>query len=225
MWGINFGGFITEMDNLINECPLACYTLSMHKRNAFTLVEILITIVIIAILASISMVAYSGIQTRAQAASTLATESNYAKVIQIYQSTQGDYPVTTDNGGMPLPFASSSGFICAGDPSDYPAKDGFLAGSCATTDGGVTSSMNASSSFHSQLTSVSGTIRVNSNNVVVAGSNRFRGVNYAAYPSSVGSGSVRLQYYVNGDVSCGSGAKDYYAPPTNITYCLFYLRH
>ena len=64
----------------------------IKKANAFTIVELLIVIVVIAILAAISIVAYRGIQDRAQASSAQATASQVAKKIQVAYTENDTLP-------------------------------------------------------------------------------------------------------------------------------------
>lgn len=69
-----------------------------HRRapstylRGFTLIELLIVIVIIAILAAITVVAYNGIQSRAQNVSTTSAVTQYARGLMMYQSENGSYP-------------------------------------------------------------------------------------------------------------------------------------
>ncbi len=69
----------------------------------FTIVELLIVIVVIAILATISIVTYSGIQTRAENTKTIQSVSAYAKAIALYAADKGAYPIQN--------------FSCLGSPS------------------------------------------------------------------------------------------------------------
>ena len=63
------------------------------KRNSgFTIVELLIVIVVIAILATISIVAYNGIQTRANNSAAASAAENVAKKLEAYNSINGNYP-------------------------------------------------------------------------------------------------------------------------------------
>lgn len=62
------------------------------KQSGFTIVELLIVIVVIAILAAVSMVAYSGMQQRANNARTTAAVKQVITVIQGYIATNGSYP-------------------------------------------------------------------------------------------------------------------------------------
>lgn len=61
----------------------------------FTIVELLIVIVVIAILAAITIVAYNGIQTRAENTATINGVAAYAKALSLYAVDNGQYPSTT----------------------------------------------------------------------------------------------------------------------------------
>lgn len=62
-----------------------------HKQPGFTLVELLIVIVVIAILATISIVAYNGVQDRARTSSGQQLASEIAKKAEIYNTLIGRY--------------------------------------------------------------------------------------------------------------------------------------
>lgn len=69
----------------------------MKKAYGFTIVELLITIVVIAILASISIVAYNGIQTRARAVAIISGIKAIEKAFQMHGTMEGwsTYPRDT----------------------------------------------------------------------------------------------------------------------------------
>lgn len=62
------------------------------KQTGFTIVELLIVIVVIAILAAITIVAFNGIQDRARLSAAQAELANLAKQAQIYSVDAGAYP-------------------------------------------------------------------------------------------------------------------------------------
>lgn len=91
----------------------------MQRRKGFTVVELLIVIVVIAILAAISIVAYNGIQTRAENTKTLQALTQYAKAVQMYAASKGQYPTTTvypclGPSGTQCAFVAGSG-TCTGN--------------------------------------------------------------------------------------------------------------
>ena len=86
---------------------------SMHKRNhlqAFTIVELLIVIVVIAILASISIVSYTGIQGRAAATVLQSDLRNAATQLTLDYTYNGTYPgsAAAANEGKGLTKSSST---------------------------------------------------------------------------------------------------------------------
>lgn len=88
-------------------------------RKAFTLVELLISIVVVAILAAISVTAFSNIQDRAYATDLLARTDAYEKALKLYHIENGRFP---DYG--------TSWGTCLGQVSDYPAEDDYPEGAC-----------------------------------------------------------------------------------------------
>ena len=97
-------------------------TKKLRHHRGFTIVELLIVIVVIAILASITIVAYNGIQNRAQNVRMLSAFDAYEKAIRMYAlNNNGEYP--------PDMFGIRD--FCLGD---YPAKNGFDEGVCGYVD-------------------------------------------------------------------------------------------
>ncbi|MBM3210179.1 prepilin-type N-terminal cleavage/methylation domain-containing protein [Candidatus Saccharibacteria bacterium] len=66
--------------------------------RGFTIVELLIVIVVIAILASITIVAYNGIQTRATNTARYNEIKAWQKSFELYKATYGNYPAVADGG-------------------------------------------------------------------------------------------------------------------------------
>lgn len=75
-----------------------------RNKPGFTIVELLIVIVVIAILAAISIVAYNGIQQRARNSQTATLVNAYIKGLTQYAITNGSYPSL-----------SNSPYICLGE--------------------------------------------------------------------------------------------------------------
>lgn len=64
----------------------------LTKKPGFTIVELLIVIVVIAILAAVSVVAYSGITNQAKHSAALSDLGQIAKKMEIYKVRNGSYP-------------------------------------------------------------------------------------------------------------------------------------
>ena len=88
----------------------------VRRLRGFTIVELLIVSVVIAILASISVVAYTGIQRRANTAAIISTVRNYATIFEQYAAIHGKLP--------------DSSWNCIGGDEGLPAEDGYEAGYC-----------------------------------------------------------------------------------------------
>lgn len=88
---------------------------STTRKRGFTIVELLIVIVVIAILAAISIVAYNGVQQRARNSTRVSEAQEWVKILNMYAATTGTYPF-------------SSGSRCLG--YDFPKYGSNTAGSC-----------------------------------------------------------------------------------------------
>ena len=72
-----------------------------HNSSGFTIVELLVVIVVIAILAAITIVSYTGITTKANAAVLQSDLANNTQVLKIYYTLNGSYPATLDTNNCP----------------------------------------------------------------------------------------------------------------------------
>lgn len=71
-------------------------------QKGFTIVELLIVIVVIAILAAISVTAYTGVQTRSKDNKRAADIATIEKALRGYEAMHGGLPVTWAYGGSAL---------------------------------------------------------------------------------------------------------------------------
>ena len=74
----------------------------MNQHRGFTLVELLIVIVVVAILASISLVAYNGIQDRARDSQRAQDMASIRKALEIYYIENGAYPSSAGCGSSAI---------------------------------------------------------------------------------------------------------------------------
>lgn len=104
-------------------------------KHGFTIVELLIVIVVIAILASISVVAYNGIQSRANDSRIRNAASQVAKAISAYSVTASSNAVVGGFGSTVAPSAQgcvdgSQGWFASGvytcTAEDHLVRNGAL---------------------------------------------------------------------------------------------------
>ena len=67
---------------------------TLKEQKGFTIVELLIVIVVIGILAAITIVAFNGIQNRANNTAAKAAADTVLKKAEAYNSIKSSYPVT-----------------------------------------------------------------------------------------------------------------------------------
>lgn len=91
-------------------------------RHGFTIVELLIVVVIIAVLAAITVAAFNGVQRRANESASASGASTAVKKIELYKGVNGTYPATL----------ADVAFSPAGGTSYQYYVDGTSANYCVT---------------------------------------------------------------------------------------------
>ena len=97
-----------------------------RTTTGFTIVELLIVIVVIAILAAITIVAFNGIQRRAQNAQYSSAVDAAVKAVRAYEATHGSLEELFMVDGEEAPTT------CMQKTADLPAIAGFAEGECMT---------------------------------------------------------------------------------------------
>jgi|GEM_PF-2201772 len=111
-----------------------------QKQTGFTIVELLIVIVVIAILAAITIVSYNGITSKAKQAQVLSAMDRWEKAFLLEKNETGqatawdharpDFVTTHPNAANP-DYQETHGEACL--PGDYPAEGEFREGECSVS--------------------------------------------------------------------------------------------
>lgn len=151
------------------------------KQTGFTIVELLIVIVVIGILAAITIVAYNGIQTRAENTKTTQAVAQYVKAILSYSAINGMYPVET-------------GYPCLGAYPPATPCGAFAGGNCFGT--GYTTTL---ASFDANMKTIfNSVVPEPSTQIMSCGGVQVRGAYY--YPSNGKIASI--YYFLRGNQPC-----------------------
>ena len=180
-------------------------------KNAFTIVELLVVIVVIGILAAITIVSYSGITERAYNAKVISIIDGYDKIFEMYYIDNSTYP----DGQV----EANDKIICLGEESDYPANSDFASGQCVKSE--TFGDVYVDEATNDELKSfMSGSVINGSIPTTSLGVEKYRGIFY-----SVSSGRPpELLYTMNGNADCARGEKNFKAA-ANITTCVFELEN
>lgn len=175
-----------------------------RNNQGFTLVELLVVIVVIGILATITLVAYTGLTTKARNAAFLSAFDTYEKTIDIYYGQHNSYPLTVDSSGNSTASPSTATLACLGtgytQTSDFPVNQCYIYSGIvgAVVNSGVNT---AFATVISSLPSMdSGTTYSPSGTVV-------RGLLYEGYDDTQGNHNAELLYFIPNDQTCGRGYK------------------
>lgn len=146
-------------------------------KSGFTIVELLIVVVVIAILAAITIVSFNGIQAQAANSKTSKALSDWVKILNMYRADNGRWP---------------NGWTCLGEgyPSS-PATSGSNTGHCRSTN---TDAVTRSPAFETELRKYAGGGTLPTPSFVMAanGSNEWRrGIHYA-----YGGGGSGTEVYI-----------------------------
>jgi prepilin-type N-terminal cleavage/methylation domain-containing protein len=89
------------------------------RQSGFTIVELLIVVVVIAILAAITIVSYNGITQQANASAAKSTAATFQKKAELYYSDKGHYPYSgTVLNDSDEPFHITTGFTYTAADTD-----------------------------------------------------------------------------------------------------------
>ena len=92
--------------------------------SGFTIVELLVVIIVIAILATISVMTYRGVVQRAKSVQVVANMDGWAKSLQMVATFGEQWP------GVITGTNQVSSFFCLGEASDFPADSVFAEVAC-----------------------------------------------------------------------------------------------
>jgi len=190
---------------------------ALGGQRGFTIVELLVVVVVIAILAGITVVAFDNIQQRAASARVIATVDAYSKALKIYHIQNGRFPSYGTTWGA-----------CLGGTAQYPATADFPAGACTryTNSMGSVSHDYASDNFNNEIKTVLSsmpdvTLKIAKEDYGGGASTMYRGIYYEHQNNSGGTYPdwAYVEYVVSGKVPCPNAYSTRYKADGNVTFC------
>lgn len=151
------------------------------QNRGFTIVELLIVIVVIGILAAITVVAFNGIQSRAENTKTITSVAAYTKALNLYR---------TENGTFPQHFYS-----CLGPIGTTCSNVTDSVGACPGSGGAQ-----AQSVFDAAMKAVAGSLPAPSTQRMTCDGKQFSGAWFNS-PGSTGV-NAEITYFLKGDQPC-----------------------
>jgi prepilin-type N-terminal cleavage/methylation domain-containing protein len=76
------------------------FTLGFRERNGFTLIELLVVVAIIALLASVILVAVNNARAKGRDAARVANIYQLGQAFELFYNTNYSYPTTTTSGAL-----------------------------------------------------------------------------------------------------------------------------
>lgn len=118
------------------------------KRRAFTIVELLVVIVVIAILATITVVAYNGVAARSRDTAVKSGAQQFADALKLYSANTGKTPLQTGGGWG----GNGSGWVSSGvnDPN-YPVATETVLMNAGYIPLGFTASLPKNTKYNSNI--------------------------------------------------------------------------
>lgn len=161
----------------------------------FTIVELLIVIVIVAILASTTIVAYRGVQQRASDAAVTSAVRAWSQILKMYYAENNSYPYVDDDT------------VCLG--ASFAASAPYAANECAKDDEGW--SVKTDTTLNATLTDAVGALPATSfpsiEGSYYSGYDHFRGLAYySIFDEEFETGFL---YVLNGDTCLDGDVENY----------------
>jgi prepilin-type N-terminal cleavage/methylation domain-containing protein len=161
--------------------------MGIKKQTGFTIVELLIVIVVIGILAAITIVAFNGIQARANNAARVNEAKQWEGILTSYATTYGKYPDVLNTS------------MCLG--SGFPDVNSDGVGDCWDIHVGGSNRYSMNTMLNTELKKVVSSLP-NSTRKPVAGAGTTSRIGPAV---TVQTGVVKIVYWLEGTDPCPIG--------------------
>lgn len=103
-------------------------------KSGFTIVELLIVVVVIAILAAITIVSYNGITNRANASAAKSTAATWQKKLELYNAEATGYPfVLADINASGKSYQIDGGSLVQATPTKENGKSKVMVKPCGAS--------------------------------------------------------------------------------------------
>lgn len=183
----------------------------MRNTSGFTIVELLVVIVVIGVLASVTVVAFNGIQDRSRNAKMQTAMDTLEKALRLHATEFGSYPRPTDVPGVGAATGIINAYACVQPTSGgWPVQEGLSATQCVVVGGSQPTRYGYSTLLQQALLAKISKIPDTSDMTQNIGYGSARGIlyNYVEDPSATyPRGYVKLMYFIKSDQTCARGTK------------------